>query len=49
MKKISREAAERAIYIIIVAVLVVYGIFEDTEAAETLIRAIKEAFSILIQ
>jgi hypothetical protein len=48
-RKISRKTAERVIYILIIIVLVIYGIFKDSAAADTLIRAVKEAFSILIQ
>ena len=47
--KISRKTAERITYIIIIIALVIYGIFKDSAAAETLIRAVKDAFSILIQ
>lgn len=46
--KISRKTAERIIYIVIIIALVLYGIFKDSTAADTLIRAVKEAFSILI-
>lgn len=48
-RKISRKTAERIIYILIIMALVIYGIFKDSAAADTLIRAVKEAFSILIQ
>nr|DAE55276.1 MAG TPA: hypothetical protein [Caudoviricetes sp.] len=48
-RKISRKAVERVIYILIIITLVIYGIFKDSAAADTLIRAVKEAFSILIQ
>jgi hypothetical protein len=47
--KISRKTAERIVYILIIISLVLYGIFKDSAAADTLIRAVKEAFSILIQ
>lgn len=46
--KISRQTAERVIYIIIIVGLVIFGVFKDSTAAESLIRAVKEAFSILI-
>ena len=39
---------ERIAYILIVIVLAIYG-FRDSEAAERLIRAVKEAFTILFQ
>jgi hypothetical protein len=45
--KITRKTAERSIYILIVVILVAYG-FKDSEAAATLIQAVKEAFSILL-
>lgn len=48
-RKISRKTTERIIYILIVIALVIYGIFKDSAAADMLIRAVKEAFSILIQ
>lgn len=44
---ISRKTAERSIYIIIIVGLVIYGL-RDSAAAEVLIRAVKDAFSILI-
>ena len=47
--KISRKTAERLVYILIIISLVLYGILKDLAAADTLIRAVKEAFSILIQ
>ena len=47
MKKISRRNMERIIYIALI--LVIFGIFKDSAGAEMLIRAVKDAFSILIQ
>jgi uncharacterized membrane protein YqhA len=44
---ISRKTIERMVYIGIIMALVVYG-FKDSEAAATLIHAVKEAFSILL-
>lgn len=44
---ITHKTAERMIYIAIIIALVVYG-FWDSAAADVLIRAVKEAFSILI-
>lgn len=49
MKKISRRTMERMIYILLIVMLVIFGIFKDSGAAEVLIRAVKDAFSILIQ
>lgn len=46
--KINCKTAERMIYILIVIALVIYGIFKDSVAADILIRAVKDAFSILI-
>lgn len=47
-RKISRKTAERIVYIILIIGLVLYGVFKDSTAAEGLIRAVKEAFTILI-
>lgn len=47
--KISPKTAERIVYIVIITALVFYGIFKDPAAADTLIRAVKDAFSILIE
>lgn len=49
MKKISRRNMERIVYVLLIVVLVIFGIFKDSGAAEVLIRAVKDAFSILIQ
>lgn len=49
MKKISRQNKERMVYIALIIALVIFGIFKDSSAAEVLIRAVKDAFSILIQ
>jgi hypothetical protein len=40
---------ERMIYILLIVMLVIFGIFKDSGVAEVLIRAVKDAFSILIQ
>lgn len=48
-KKISRRNMERIIYIALIIILVLFGIFKDSAGAEMLIRAVKDAFSILIQ
>lgn len=45
--KRSARTYERIVYILIIAALVVYGL-KDSAAAEGLIRAVKEAFSILL-
>lgn len=50
MKKkinITRKTAERIVYILIVIALVIYGL-KDSVAAEMLILAVKDAFTILI-
>lgn len=49
MRKISRRTMERIVYIVLIIILVVFGIFKDSATAEVLIRAVKDAFSILIQ
>ena len=45
-KHISRKSAERMLYIGIL--LLLYGLLKDSEAANRLIKAITNAFSILI-
>jgi hypothetical protein len=49
MKKddITPKMIERAVYILIIIGLVIYGL-KDTEVAVRLIKAVIEAFSILI-
>lgn len=47
--KLSRQSAERITYIVLIIILVLYGIFKDSGGADVLIRAVKDAFSILIQ
>lgn len=47
-KKITRAAVERTIYLILIVGLAVYG-FWNSEAAVSLINAIKDAFSLLIK
>lgn len=49
MKKISRRNMERIVYVLLIIVLVIFGMFKDSGVAEVLIRAVKDAFSILIQ
>ena len=49
MKKISSRNMERIIYIALIIILVIFGIFKDSAGGEMLIRAVKDAFSILIQ
>lgn len=46
-KKLSRETIERTVYMVLIILLVLYG-FKDSVAAEMLLRALKDAFSILI-
>ncbi len=47
-RKIDKNEVAWWIYLVILVALVVYG-FWDSAAAELLLRAIKEAFSILIE
>jgi hypothetical protein len=49
MKKIkfTQKNLERAVYILIIITLVIYGL-KNSEAATALITAVKEAFSILL-
>ncbi|MCS2956829.1 hypothetical protein NXX53_06010 [Bacteroides salyersiae] len=49
MKKLSRKTIERTIYIVLIVALVVYGMLKDSEAAANLLKAITEAFTLLIQ
>lgn len=46
-KKITRQAVERTIYLILIVGLAVYGLW-DSVAAVSLINAIKDAFLILL-
>lgn len=46
--KITREEIAWWIYLVIMVALVIYG-FQDSVAAEVLIRAIREAFSLLME
>lgn len=46
--KIDKNEAAWWVYLVILVALVVYG-FWNSAAAELLLRAIKEAFSILIE
>ncbi|WP_165045051.1 hypothetical protein [Dysgonomonas sp. ZJ709] len=45
--KISRKTVERAVYILIIIGLVVYGL-KDAEVAVKLIKSVIEAFSIIL-
>ncbi len=45
--KITRAAVERTIYIILIVALAIYGL-KNSEAAVSLINALKDAFSILL-
>ena len=47
-RKIEKEEIAWWVYLAMMIALVIYG-FWDSAAAEILIRAIKEAFSILIE
>lgn len=47
-RKIDKNEVAWWIYLVILVALVIYG-FWDSAAAELLLRAIKEAFSILIE
>lgn len=48
MKRISRKTMVWTIYIVLIILLVFFGLFKDSAVAEMLIRAVKDAFSILI-
>lgn len=48
-RKISRRTAERLLYIAVILLLLLYGLFKDSEIAARLMEAITNAFSILIQ
>ena len=47
-RKIDKKEVTWWVYLVILITLVIYG-FWDSVAAELLLRAIKEAFSILIE
>ena len=47
-RKIDKNEVAWWVYLVILVALVVYG-FWDSAAAELILRAIKEAFSILIE
>lgn len=46
--RITREEIAWWIYLVIMIVLVIYG-FRDSVAAEVLFRAVREAFSLLME
>lgn len=46
-RKITRAAVERTIYVILIVALAIYGL-RHSEAAVSLINAIKDAFSLLL-
>lgn len=46
-RKITRAAMERTIYVILIVAFAIYG-FKNYQAAVSLINAIKDAFSILL-
>lgn len=46
--KITWKTFERAIYILLIIALLLYGL-KDSDTAAKLINALKDAFSILIQ
>lgn len=45
---INRKTVERAVYILAVIALAIYGL-KDTETAVRLIRTVMEAFTIILQ
>lgn len=47
MRKLTQKQIERAIYIIVLLLLVIYGVW-NTEIATSLIRAFSEAMQIII-
>lgn len=48
-RRVSRRTAERMLYIAVILLLLLYGLFRDSEVAVRLMEAITNAFSILIQ
>nr|DAM13598.1 MAG TPA: hypothetical protein [Caudoviricetes sp.] len=46
-RKVSRRSVERTVYLILIILLALYGV-RDSEAAVSLLGAIKDAFSLLI-
>jgi len=49
MKKLSRTTIERIIFILLIIILVAHGLLRDSEAAANLLKAITEAFTLIIQ
>ena len=48
-RKICRRTLERSLYIAVILLLLLYGLFKDSEVAARLMEAITNSFSILIQ
>ena len=48
-REISRRTLEQSLYIAVILLLLLYGLFKDSEVAARLMEAITNAFSILIQ
>lgn len=46
--KFNPRIIERAIYILIISALCVFAFFKDSDSAEKLIRAVTNAFTIII-
>ena len=44
---INRKDVERAVYVLLIILLVLYGM-KDSDAAERLIRSVADAFTILL-
>ncbi|MFR9497336.1 MAG: hypothetical protein SNI91_02750 [Rikenellaceae bacterium] len=39
---------ERIAYVVLIVILILFGVFKDHEAAQVLIAALKDAFSIIL-
>ena len=48
-REISRRTLEQSLYIAVILLLLLYGLFKDSEVAARLMEPITNAFSILIQ
>ncbi len=48
MEKKRSNKYERIVYIVLIAILVLFGMLKDSEAAKVLMEALKNAFSIIL-
>lgn len=48
MSKPKRENIERGVYLTLIVIIVLFGLLKESPVAEGLLRALKEAFTIII-